>query len=183
MSKTNGDKLLQAVIAIQKTKDSEAFRYVYDLLSPQLYFTALRYLNDEAEAKDVLQESFVTVYLKIKKYKGKGSFEGWVKRILINNCLQRLKKRNKEELPIGEYLQHTEQNESEDEQKAELQKRLLQGLKLLPDGFRTILNLYVLENYSHKEIAQLLGIKESSSRSQLNRAKQALKKILNSHVS
>jgi len=175
--------LIKAVKQVQKDKDSLAFRYIYDTLSPKLYFLTIRYLKSESEAQDVLQESFVTVFMKIKKYKGNGSFEGWVRRIIVNNCLQRLKKNKKtlisKEIEINEISDSDTSEELElESDNSTLKKELIQAMFKLPDGYRTVLNLYVLEDYTHKEIAQMLNISEGTSRSQLNRAKQALKKIV-----
>jgi RNA polymerase sigma factor (sigma-70 family) len=172
------EQLLSAVLKIQGNKDSSAFKFIYDQLSPKLFYVCIRYLKDEDEAKDVLQESFVTVYTKIDNFKGEGSFEGWVRRIVVNNCLGQLKKSKKsnEESINEKYNLIEEPNDPViDEQTSQ---GLHNALMQLPEGYRTVINLYIMENYSHKEIAEMLNIEEVSSRTQLSRAKLALKQIL-----
>ena len=176
------DHLLQAVIRLQKGYNSEAFRLVYDKLYPQLYYICMRYLKDTEDAEDALQDVFIIVYEKIDSYKGTGSFEGWVKRITVHYCVKVLKKRklvfelNEKELP-AEHQPSLYDKQYEVDLKSKLQK----AIKALPSGFRTVVNLSVIEGYAHKEIAQMLGISEGTSRSQLNRAKAALKKQMLKH--
>lgn len=166
-----------AVEVFRESKDPRAFRYIYDSLSGKLYYVCLRYLKNEADAQDVLQESFVTAYHKIGAFSGKGSFEGWIRRILVNNCLSKLRI-DKQTFAFNGELHNEEQTVAEEESttdKEATEARLMEALHALPVGYRTILNLAVLEDYSHREIGQLLGISESTSRSQLTRAKAALK--------
>ncbi len=173
------DRLMIFVRKLQKKYSSEAFRYIYESLSPKLYFVCIRYLKDKDDAQDVLQESFVIIFERINSYKGNGSFEGWARKITVNQCINSLKRRridmelSDDNIPVEEpeqsNLPETEQN---------LRTKLKAAIMELPDGFRTIINMYVLEGFTHKEIAEVLNIKESTSRSQLNRAKTALKKIM-----
>lgn len=157
------------------SRDPGAFNAIYKLLSPKLYYVCLRYLKNDADAQDVLQETFVTAYRKIDSFNGLGSFEGWMRRIAVNHCLSKLRidKKQLESETCDSHYQSISEDDSL--QKEETEARLLQALKALPDGYRTILNLAVLEDYSHREIAELLNITESTSRSQLMRAKAALK--------
>lgn len=157
------------------SRDPGAFNAIYKLLSPKLYYICLRYLKNDADAQDVLQETFVTAYRKIDSFNGLGSFEGWMRRIAVNHCLSKLRidKKQLESETCDSHYQSISEDDSL--QKEETEARLLQALKALPDGYRTILNLAVLEDYSHREIAELLNITESTSRSQLMRAKAALK--------
>ncbi len=168
-----------AVDVFRESKDPAAFRYVYDSLSSKLYYVCLRYLKNEADAQDVLQETFITAYRKIDSYSGNGSFEGWVRRIAVNNCLGKLK------VDKQHFVETTDLSGiavAEDDQqfadREETEARLLKALHTLPTGYRTILNLAILEDYSHKEIGEMLGISESTSRSQLARARVALKEKL-----
>lgn len=157
------------------SRDPGAFNAIYKLLSPKLYYVCLRYLKNDADAQDVLQETFVTAYRKIDSFTGQGSFEGWMRRIAVNHCLSKLRI-DKKQLESETYESQNSIPEDDDYlQKEETEARLLLALKALPDGYRTILNLAVLEDYSHREIAELLNITESTSRSQLMRAKAALK--------
>ena len=166
----------------RKSKDRGAFHDLYKLLSGKLYYLCLRYLKNEADAQDVLQETFVTVYHKIDSFAGNGSFEGWTKRIATNHCLQKLKTDQKNFVfnnPICEKDDFA-QEDPDFLEKEETEENLLKALHELPTGYRTILNLAILEDYSHKEIGLLLNITESTSRSQLTRAKAALREKLNS---
>ena len=165
-----------AIDVFRDSRDPGAFNAIYQLLSPKLYYVCLRYLKNDADAQDALQETFVTTYRKIDSFNGLGSFEGWIRRIAINQCLAKLRI-DKKQLESESYDdRHLSIFEEDDYlQKEETEARLLRALKALPDGYRTILNLAVLEGYSHREIAELLNISESTSRSQLMRAKTALK--------
>lgn len=170
----------EAVDCFRASKNPEAFRHIYQFLSGKLYYVCLRYLKNEADAQDVLQETFVSAFHKIASFSGSGSFEGWLRRIAVNNCLQKLKAEQKSfafnnEIRDGDDLVEEETHYLE---KEETEARLLQALQELPTGYRTILNLAILEDYSHKEIGALLNISESTSRSQLSRAKTALKEKL-----
>ncbi|WP_343634722.1 RNA polymerase sigma factor [Fluviicola sp.] len=164
-----------ALVVFLDSRDPGAFSALYQFLSPKLYYVCLRYLKNDADAQDALQETFVTAYRKIESFSGQGSFEGWMRRIAVNQCLSRLRidKRQLESESVEGYQVISEEDDYW--QKEETEARLLLALKALPDGYRTILNLAVLEDYSHREIAGLLNITESTSRSQLMRAKAALK--------
>ena len=169
-----------AVEAFRESKSPDAFKYIYKILSGKLYYLCLRYLKIEADAQDVLQETFVAAYRKIDSFSGNGSFEGWLKRIAINHCLQKLRTDQKN-FAFNNELKENEDFIEEEEHyldKEETEARLLSALHELPTGYRTILNLAILEDYSHKEIGLLLNITESTSRSQLARAKTALKEKL-----
>lgn len=179
MRVTNTTMLHDAVTKLQKEYDSEVFRDLYDALAPKLYALCLRYMKDENKAKDVLQESFVIIYEKIKSFKGDGSFEGWAKRITVRQCIYNLKKNVLSVDILEKDLPYTEQKEFDLERhETEIKNKLNNALKQLSDGYRTIINLYVLEGYSHSEIAAMLNINEGTSRSQLNRAKAALRKLI-----
>ncbi len=179
MPVTDYERLMSAVMKLQKTYNSKAFKYIYDILSPKIYYTCLRYLKDTDEAQDALQESFVIIYEKIKTFGGNGSFEGWSKKIAVNHCIYRLKKRKINVELREDHIPYTEQIEFDLYiEKNETKNQLKQALQELPDGYRTIINLNILEGYSHIEIAQMLNIKEGTSRSQLNRAKAALRKLI-----
>jgi RNA polymerase sigma factor (sigma-70 family) len=165
-----------AVTAFREKNDREAFTCIYGLLSPRLYYVCLRYLKVEADAQDVLQEAFVTAYRKIDTYSGNGSFEGWLRRITVNSCLAKLRLDKKQLVTTESGMENLAADEDDDYlEKEETEARLLHALGQLPDGYRTIINLAVLEDYSHREIGELLNITESTSRSQLTRAKAALK--------
>jgi len=165
------------VIKLQRGYDSKAFRFVYDTLSPKLYFVCLRYLSNVDDANDALQEVFIILFKKISSYKGDGSFEGWTKRIAVNYCLLVIRRRKKKVELNEDNAGYIEQENVEEALDLEgLKDKLELALLNLPEGFRTIINLFIFEEYSHNEIAKMLGISEGTSRSQLSRAKVALKK-------
>lgn len=180
-----------------------AQKELYNKYVSSMYGICMRYTNDPSEVKDILQEGFLKVYLKIKQYSGKGSFEGWIKRIMINTAItQYNKKKNKRHLDIAnvkETLINKEFiddniNSDDDIDKDEIDEEiinvdvikkadfsvdeLLSVLNILPAGFRMVFNLYVMENYKHKEIAKKLKINEKTSRTRLLRARKIIQKEL-----
>jgi RNA polymerase sigma-70 factor (ECF subfamily) len=162
--------------------DSTAFKVIYQHYADKLYYVCLRYLKNRPDACDALQEGFIQAYKKIPSFSGKGSFEGWLKRIIVNKCLEFLRSRKVyEELENSQiiedyYEQPFEFDYSEEDEN--LQKVLLNAINQLSDGYRTIVNLVIIEGYSHKEVSELIGISVSTSRSQLVRARAQLKKYL-----
>jgi len=152
-------------------RDSRAQRILYDSYSSRLFTVALRYAGDRERAKDILHDGFITVFEKIGSYNGSGSFEGWLRRIFVNTALMALRKadvlKNCGELNsvAGEFSSNPS---ALDEISS---KELLKVISSMPDGFRMVFNMFAIEGYSHQEIAQELNISESSSRSQLSRAR------------
>jgi RNA polymerase sigma-70 factor (ECF subfamily) len=160
-----------------KRNDRSAQADLYNYLAPKLLGLCVRYITDRDEAEDVMQDAFVKVFMNLKSYKGEGSFEGWAKRIAVNTALTALKKKNRirfeRDLAIVDNVDITEE-----EQQQISTKQLMACLGSLPDGYRTIINLFLIEEFSHKEIGEKLGITESTSRSQFSRAKQVLIKLV-----
>lgn len=159
--------------------DSRAQRELYDALAPKMYALCIRYMGDSESAQDVLQDGFVTLFSKIGSYLGSGSFEGWARAVFVNTALMALRKndllRESEDIDAARSVAGDRPEAVQDIG----YKELLGLVAALPAGFRTVFNMYVLEGYSHKEIAQMLGISEVTSRSQLQRARVLLqKKIL-----
>ena len=153
--------------------DSRGQRELYERFAGYLSAVARRYLGDEDTVKDVLQDAFVRIFQKFEsfRYRGEGSLKAWVTRIVVNGALHEL--RSDKHMLTVETLPETEPDvepEIDNVPAVELQKMI----RNLPDGYRTVFNLYVFEQMSHKEIASLLGIKEDSSASQLLRAKARL---------
>lgn len=145
-----------------------------------MYNTSLRIVKDPQEAEDIMQESFLSAFGKIKTYQGKVSFGAWLKRIVINNSLDVIKKKRLffEELN-EDYTQLAMQEDALEEELLANQMDLVrEGIQKLPDGYRVILSLHLLEGYDHEEIAEILNISSSTSRSQFFRAKQKLLRIL-----
>ena len=158
--------------------DTLAQKQMYEWLSPRMFAVCLRYVGDREDAKDVLHDGFITLFAKLGSFKGDGSFEGWARRIFVTTALMHLRKKD--------ILKHSEQlddfgmevsYEAGVIEKMEA-KVLMQLVRQMPSGFRTVFNMYAIEGYSHQEIAKELDITEGGSRSQLSRAKIWLKEKL-----
>jgi RNA polymerase sigma-70 factor (ECF subfamily) len=160
-----------------RKNDSQAQFQLYNKLAPAVLGLCMRYLQNRDEAEDVMQDAFVKVFTKLHTYKGEGSFEGWVKRIAANTALNALQKKKRiyfeRQLEIVETIVF-----DEEEQELLGLPEIIACMEALPDGYRTIVNLALIEDFTHREIAEQLGISESTSRSQLARARQALMKLL-----
>lgn len=154
--------------------DRKAQKQLYDRLAPKMMAVCLRYMGTRDDAEDILQEGFITLFSRLDSYSGEGSFEGWARKIFVNTALMNLRK--KDALKMSEDLE-TAWNVSSDGV-SQIQSagyhELLKLIAGLPTGYRTVFNLFVVEGYSHKEIAQALGITEATSRSQLQRARVML---------
>lgn len=148
---------------------------LYELFAPKLYAVCYKYSRNQVEAEDTLHDGFITILKKIDQYQHKGSFEGWMKRIVINTALEKYRKEKvfpliSEEIEDEIEVEIDEENTSIDE--------LLACIQKLPNRYRLVFNLYVLDGYSHKEIANMLEISVGTSKSNLSRAKVILKKAL-----
>jgi len=164
---------LEQLIEQCKAQDRKAQEKLYKLFSNKLYSICLKYSRNATEAEDNLHDSFMTIFEKINGFSYKGSFEGWIKRITVNTVLQKYRKQGTfDSLP---YNLEEDINVSSDEQEEYSLDYLLGIIQSLPDRYRLTFNLYVLDGYSHKEIAGMLGITEGTSKSNLARAKRALR--------
>ncbi len=141
-----------------------------------MYNTSLRIINDSMEAEDVMQEAFLSAFEKIENYKGKVSFGAWLKRIVINRSLDHLKKRKIQFEEVNEKTAQISDNNFETKE-IDIQK-IKNAIQNLPDRYRVILSLFLIEGYDHEEISSILDISNSSSRTQLLRAKNKLKTLL-----
>lgn len=157
-----------------KAGDRRSQKAIYDMLSGKMYAVCLRYMGDRDTAADILQDGFVTLFTKLDSFSGEGSFEGWARRIFVNTALMSLRK--KDALKDSEDVDAAWNITSDDPTAIEKigYKDLLEMVAALPPGFRTVFNMYVIEGYSHKEIGEELGISETTSRSQLQRARVLL---------
>lgn len=172
-----GSKLgLSDLIEACKRSERSAQRRLYDFLSPKMFPLCLRYMGDRDSAEDILQEGFVTLFTKLDSFTGEGSFEGWARKIFVNTALMSL--RRTDALKLSDDLETAWGVSSENESAVQTMgyKELMGLISQLPAGFRTVFNMYVIEGYSHKEIAGMLGISEATSRSQLQRARMMLQK-------
>lgn len=160
-----------------KRGDSAAQRSIFNLISPRMLVVCRRYLSDKSEAEEVMTAGFLQVFSKIGQFRNEGSFEGWVKKIMVNEALGFLRKKRSLFL-FSELDGAIGEQEPIPPDNALLMEELLGLISSLPDGYRTVFNLYAIEGYSHQEIAELLGIEESTSKSQLSRARDLLRQRL-----
>jgi RNA polymerase sigma factor (sigma-70 family) len=158
-------------------QNRKAQEELYHLYKKTLFVLSLKYCQNEAEAEDILHDVFIEIFVNIKKYNGKGSFEGWMKRITINKTIDRYKKTFLLVPLKDDYKQET--TVSEDELDYPLDE-ILALIQELPNQYRLVFCLYELDEYSHQEIAQMLSIAESTSKSNLHRAKLILKEKIKS---
>ncbi|MDR0537695.1 MAG: sigma-70 family RNA polymerase sigma factor [Tannerellaceae bacterium] len=153
-----------------------AQKELYDKYSRKMMGVCMRYFNDKETARDVLQEGFVKLFLNINSFLEEGPFEAWMRKIFVNSALEHLRRVDilKEAASLDNV---TEQSSAPSSPLDDLREQeLLKMVQNLPTGFRTVFNLFAIEGYSHKEIAEMLGITESTSRSQYTRARQLLQK-------
>ncbi len=164
------------IIACKK-QNAKAQRMLYDKYVTLMLGLCRRYIKGEMEAEDVMIKGFMKVFTKINLFEGKGSFEGWMKRIMINEALGYIRKNKAMYLEIE--IEAADKEPDFNKLFTELETNdLLKMVNELPSGYRTIFNLYAIEGYSHKEISELLGINENTSKSQLSRARMNLRKKL-----
>lgn len=160
-------------------KDSAAQEYLFNLYSRKMMGVCLRYSRDEDEAKDVLQVGFIKVFEKLDLYNQEGSLEGWIRKVVINTALDNIRKNKKENDNIEiDKVDYQLSNEGLNGYEAMKTKDLLNVIQAMPVGFRTVFNLYAIEGYSHKEIADQLGISVNTSKSQYSRARVYLQNVL-----
>jgi RNA polymerase sigma factor (sigma-70 family) len=157
--------------------DRKSQKALYDRFSGKMFAICLRYSKNQMDAEDILQEGFVKLFNNLNRFRGEGSFEGWVRRIFVNTAIEHIRRKNLN-TAVGEGLE----NSIADKQKSALdslyEKDLIKTSRTLSDGYRTVFNMYAIEGYSHKEIAGQLGITESTSKSQFSRAKALLRTII-----
>ena len=165
-----------------RQNDRVSQRELYNRLSVKMFPVCLRYVSDREKAKEVLHDGFITLFSKLDKYRGEGSFEGWARRIFVTTALMRLRKHDVLEQAVqvdGDVQVNDDRMILDPKETASLDAdKLMELILSMPEGFRAVFNLFALEGFSHKEIAQMLGISEGASRSQLSRAKVWLQKRL-----
>lgn len=161
--------------------DRKMQQELYNRFAPKMYGVCLRYASNAEEAEDILQEGFIKIFNKINSYRGEGSFEGWIRRIFVNTAIEHFRKKT--------YLQpitETEENTVEGKYLSVLdslaEKDIIQMVQQLSPGYRTVFNMYVVEGYTHKQIADMLGISEGTSKSQLSRAKLILQDLVKTFI-
>ena len=157
--------------------DPDCQRALYENFKSKMYGICLRYSKDQHLAQDLLQEGFINVYRKIDSFRFEGSFEGWMRRVFVNVSLEH-HRRLVYMYPIQELSKNGHDEEAEEIISQMAYDDLLALLHKLPSGYRTVFNLYAIEGFSHKEIAEKLGISEGTSKSQLARSRVALQKMI-----
>jgi len=158
--------------------DQQAHYRLYKLYAKAMYNVAYRIVGGEDAAEDVLQEAFINAFRNLDAYRGDATFGSWLKRIVVNKAINELKKKKMELMPEDEDFDIREEQEEEAYRPELTVGRVKQAIDSLPDGYRSVLSLYLLEGYDHQEIAEIMGITESTSKSQLNRSKKKLKELL-----
>jgi RNA polymerase sigma factor (sigma-70 family) len=159
--------------------DGTAQHKLFQVYAGKLLTICRRYAGDRHEAEDMLQEAFINIFKNINQYKSLGSFEGWIRRITVNAAIQVLQKRKIRFTEIKNVPFEPESRDNSVLLDLEAED-LLKVISLLPDGYRTVFNLFVLEGYSHEEIAQMMKIETATSRSQLSKARAMLREKINS---
>ena len=145
-----------------------------------MYNLAYRILNNREDAEDILQESFIDCFRNISTFRFESTFGAWLKKIVVNKCINELR-RKKIDLMFLDTLPPVAETEAE-EDNFDI-RAIFRGIESLPDGYRIVITLYLLEGYDHSEISQILGISESTSKSQYSRAKEKLKNIISKNLS
>lgn len=161
-----------------KAKEQGAYKALYDQYGKLLFGMALRYASSNKEAEDILQEAFIKIFQNIKSYADKGSFIGWVKRIVVNTAINSYRSAYQKKIDTYDDMRLLPLYEEEEVFSRFAEEDLLQLLDQLPQGYRIVFNLYVIEGYKHKEIAEMLNISEGTSKSQLSKAKNMLQGLV-----
>ena len=158
--------------------DSRAQYQLYQLYSRAMYNVCYRMMNNREEAEDMLQESFSEAFHRLGTFRFESAFGAWLKRIAVNKCINALKKRKAKLVPVEELPDLQDWDEDKGDVSSLTVAQVREAMESLPEGYRVIFSLYLLEGYDHAEISQIMDISESTSKSQYLRARQKLKEIL-----
>ena len=173
---TTFDRLLAECLQNDRKAQSD----LYEIYSKKTYGVCLRYAKNNTDAEDILQEGFIKVFKYLKDYSGKGSFEGWIRRIMVTTALNYYKKKNLLNKDIDPELTRVNLPSDNEILSTMTHDELLVLIRQLPYGYQTVFNLNTIEGYSHKEISKIMNISVNTSKSQLSRAKHSLRKKLES---
>lgn len=171
--------MIESLLHECKKNNTQAQEQLYKLLAPKLFAVSLKYSRSYEEAQDNLQESFLIIFDKLKQFNGNGSFEGWAKRLVVNYVLQQYRKQVSFLELVSDKIPEVEEVEIDDE--SVTMEFLLKIIQELPDRYRLVFNLYVIDGYSHKEIGDMLDITDGTSKSNLARAKMILKEKIQNY--
>lgn len=162
--------------------DRKSQKELYDCFSAKMFAICLRYSKNQMDAEDILQEGFVKLYKNLDKFRGDGSFEGWVRRIFVNTAIEHIRKNKLNNSDINDDVENVVRDTQANALDNLFRKDLLNTTNGLSDGYKTVFSMYAVEGYSHKEIADQLGISESTSKSQFSRAKAILRSLIQGNV-
>ena len=154
---------------------------LYNRFAPKMYGVCLRYTGNADDAQDVLQDGFVKVFRKLDSFRSEGSFEGWIRRVFVNTAIEHFRRKHYMQ-PVTEREENTLESKTLTALDGLSEKDILKLVQQLAPGYRAVFNLYVVEGYSHKEIADMLEITEGTSKSQLSRAKVILQDMIKQHT-
>lgn len=168
---------LKQIVERCQNNDRLAQKELYEEFSSKLFIICLRYSSEYSEAEDMLQEGFIKIYKKIGKYKNSGTFKSWAGRLIANNCIDMIRKKPNL-YAITDYHENSLETYTTNALDQLIGDDILKVIQTLPTGYKTIFNMFVIEGFSHKEIAERLEITASTSKSQLNRARKLLQKKL-----
>ncbi len=171
--------LIKGSIAGDRRMQEELYRR----FAPKMYAVCLRYANNTNDAQDLLQEGFIKVYKNLHRFRAEGSFEGWVRRVFVNTSIEHFRKKTAQLSSVSEKEENTIEDADITALDSLAEKDIINLVQELSPGYRTVFNLYVVEGYSHKEIGEMLGISEGTSKSQLARAKSILQKKITQYLS
>lgn len=157
--------------------DRRTQEQLYQRFAPKMYAVCLRYANDADDAQDILQDGFVKVFRNLDRFRHEGSFEGWMRRVFVNTAIEHYRRKVYLD-SITEREEETIEDRTESALDQLAEKDIIELIQKLSPGYRTVFNMFVVEGYSHKEIAEQLGINEGTSKSQLARAKSMLQKLV-----
>ncbi len=151
---------------------------LYDRYSPRMLAVCYRFAKSREDAEDMLQEGFIKIFTQLHQYRNEGALEGWIRRIIVHTCINVLKKNKKFSETVDLIHAHSFHTNEDMVPSIMQAKQVVECIRMLPMGYKTVLNLYAIEGYSHKEIGFMLDIEESTSRSQYTRARAMLEEIL-----
>ncbi|MEO8584061.1 MAG: sigma-70 family RNA polymerase sigma factor [Flavitalea sp.] len=156
---------------------------LYNRFSGKMYAVCLRYSNNAEDAQDLLQDGFIKVYRNLHRFRAEGSFEGWVRRVFVNSSIEHFRKKSIELTRVSEKEEGTIGDNDISALDTLAEKDIINLVRELSPGYRTVFNLYVIEGFAHREIAEQLGITEGTSKSQLARARSILQKKVSQYLS
>jgi RNA polymerase sigma factor (sigma-70 family) len=168
------------IVEACKRGDRKAQFELYKLYSKAMYNICLRMLNSAENAEDALQNSFVDVFTKMDSFRNESTIGAWIKRIVVNNCINHIKKRRMEFAEMNENLHYIADDTSPVSEEVLHIDIIQKAIQQLPDGYRVVFSLYAMEGYDHEEIGEILGVTEATSKSQYSRAKARLREVLQS---